>query len=159
MSFEPIHNATNTTVDLASLERTLVATKELLGISRPIAVRLMDDAEMIDLNTRFRQVESSTDVLTFPSGLADPLPLGDIAICVPYGEAQAALRGVSLDDELSALLVHGCLHLVGYDDVEDEDKAAMQAKMNEIGEKLGIPIDAEWTSVLHQAHDSARTER
>ena len=153
MSIESLENATDIEVDLDWLASTLDSTKALLGVARPIAVRLVDSHEMEALNTRFRNVPESTDVLTFPSGLDDPLPLGDIAICVPYAADQAHLRGVTLDIEFAALLIHGCLHLIGYDDIEDSDRKAMQVKMNELGDKLGIPIDAEWTSVLHQAQE------
>ena len=153
MSSESFENATDTEVNLDRLASTLDSTKAILGVNRPIAVRLIDSHEMADLNARFRNVPESTDVLTFPSGLDDPLPLGDIAICVPYALAQAEMRGATLADELAALMIHGCLHLVGYDDIDDEDRKAMQFKMNELGEKLGIPIDAEWTSVLHQAQE------
>ena len=79
-----------------------------------------------------------------------PFPLGDIAISIPYAQRQALLRGVSLADELTALIVHGVLHLVGYDDETEADKLRMQQRMNEVGEMIGTPIDAFWTSVLHQ---------
>jgi len=154
MTIGAIQNATQVQIDLLRLSSVLDEAKLYLEISRPIAIRLVDDEEMVDLNTRFRNVPESTDVLTFPSGLDDPLPLGDVAICVPYAALQANLRKVPLDNELAALLIHGCLHLIGFDDLSDEDRARMQAKMNEVGEKLGIPIEAEWTSVLHQAHES-----
>lgn len=159
MTFGPLQNATELEVDLSGLAAVLESTKTYLGITRPVSVRLVDHEEMTDLNRRFRNLSESTDVLTFPSGLDDPLPIGDIAICVPYAQDQADLRRVLLGNELSALLIHGCLHLIGFDDIEDDDRKAMQAKMNEIGNKLGIPIDAEWTSVLHQAYESGQDER
>ena len=153
MSQSPLQNATTVDVDLENLTATYRNVTRDLGITRPIGVRLVDESEMVHLNTNFRNCPESTDVLTFPSGLEDPLPLGDIAICVPYAIQQAALRNVSLDNELTALLVHGCLHLVGYDDLTDEDRQAMQQKMNEVGQQIGIPIDGEWTSILHQENE------
>lgn len=150
MKESPLFNATSIDVDLKDLSSIYFSVVDALKISRPIAVRLVDSSEMIQLNTRFRDCSENTDVLTFPSGLEDPLPLGDIAICVPYAMDQARMRNVPLDNELAALLVHGCLHLVGYDDIEDQDRFAMQEKMNEVGKQIGIPIDGEWTSILHQ---------
>lgn len=150
MSTCPIENASSQSIDIEGLGKVLIQTKQVLDIDRAVNIRLVDDREMTDLNSRFRNVPESTDVLTFPSGLETPLPLGDIAICVPYAIRQAELRKVELNNELAALLIHGCLHLVGFDDIEDEDRQAMQTKMNEVGQKIGIQIDAEWTSVLHQ---------
>lgn len=158
MDIEPIHNATETALDVDGMTSTLQAIKQALHIDRRIDIRFVDEREMVDLNTRFRNVPESTDVLTFPSGLDDPLPLGDLAVCVPYAAAQAENRGVTLENELVALIVHGCLHLIGYDDIEEDDRKAMQAKMNEVGEKIGIPIEAEWTSVLHQNDDMDEDE-
>jgi probable rRNA maturation factor len=149
----PIENATEVEIDLQSLHTIYLSVLHSLDIVRPVAVRLTDSAEMIDLNRRFRSCHEDTDVLTFPSGLSDPLPLGDIAICVPYAIRQANLRNVPLENELTALIIHGCLHLLGYDDLADEDRYLMQVKMNEVGVQIGIPIDAEWTSILHQEHE------
>jgi probable rRNA maturation factor len=153
MSQSPIENATDVHVDLENLATVYQSIAKALQMTRPIAVRLVDSAEMVQLNTSFRQCPENTDVLTFPSGLDDPLPLGDIAICVPYAIDQANLRKVPLENELIALLVHGCLHIVGYDDITDEDRTEMQHKMNEVGATIGIPIDGEWTSILHQDHE------
>jgi probable rRNA maturation factor len=150
MKESPLFNATSIDVDLKNLSSIYLSVADALDISRPIAVRLVDSSEMILLNTTFRACPENTDVLTFPSGLADPLPLGDIAISIPYAMEQAKMRNVSLENELAALLVHGCLHLVGYDDIEDHDRFEMQQKMNEVGKQIGIPIDGEWTSILHQ---------
>ena len=148
-----ITNATKVSVDVENLTSVLLAAKGALGITRSIAIRLVESGEMVALNSKFRDCPDNTDVLTFPSDLDDPLPLGDIAICIPYAIEQAALRDASLDNELAALLVHGCLHLIGYDDLNDEDRKAMQQKMNEVGTTIGIPIDGEWTSILHQDNE------
>ncbi len=159
MDIEPIHNATEAHLDVDRLTSILSEIKRVLTIDRRIDIRLVDELEMIELNSRFRDLSESTDVLTFPSGLDAPLPLGDLAICIPYAAAQALSRGVSLENELVALMVHGCLHLMDYDDIEEDDRREMQAKMNEVGEKIGIPIEAEWTSVLHQTDDMDQDER
>lgn len=150
MKESPIQNATSIAIDLDKLTGSFNSITTVLGINRLVAVQLVDSLEMVRLNTSFRGCPENTDVLTFPSGLDDPLPLGDIAICVPYAIDQSSVRKVPLDNELTALIVHGCLHLLGYDDIFDEDRIAMQQKMNEVGEQIGIPIEGEWTSILHQ---------
>jgi probable rRNA maturation factor len=146
----PIENATDVAIDLEKLYASFEAISKALCIRRPVAIRLVGSQEMVQLNSDFRKCPDDTDVLTFPSGLDDPLPLGDIAISVPYAISQACLRGVSIDNELTALVVHGCLHLIGYDDIEDRDLLAMQQKMNDVGQQIGVQIDGEWTSILHQ---------
>ena len=153
MKESPIQNTANIDLDVEGLVSVLSLIKVAVGITRPIAVQLVDSPEMVRLNTIFRNCPENTDVLTFPSGLDDPLPLGDIAVCVEYAQRQATLRGVSMINEITALLVHACLHLVGYDDIADEDRTAMQHKMNEVGEQIGIPFDGEWTSILHQDYE------
>jgi probable rRNA maturation factor len=145
-----VENATTVHVDLASLEDVLARVCGLVQVTQSVHILLSGDEAIQELNQRFRGIDSTTDVLTFPSGQREPFPLGDIAISVPYAERQAQARGVSAHNELIALIVHGVLHLVGYDDEEEDDKTAMQKRMNEIGELIGTPIDAFWTSVLHQ---------
>lgn len=143
--------SSNTTVAFAqdAVVSALESAAVELQVKQTVGVRFCDTDEMLALNLRFRGVNESTDVLTFPSGSNAPLPLGDIAICVPFAADQAELRGVSLENELIALGVHGLLHLYGYDDIEDDDRTAMQKAMNDIGQKIGIQIDGAWTSILH----------
>ena len=86
---------------------------------------LVGDARIRKLNKEWRKKDKATDVLSFPLlGAADlkqaakvkgPLPLGDIVISVPTARRQAKERGHSLALELDLLLVHGLLHLLGYD--------------------------------------------
>jgi rRNA maturation RNase YbeY len=152
----PLHiveNSSATSVSLDPLRACLSLVCEIEEVSQPVNVMLMGSQELRELNKTFRGVDADTDVLTFPSGQALPFPLGDIAISLPYANRQAALRGVSTENELVALIVHGVLHLVGYDDETEEDRLNMQIRMNEIGETIGTPIDAHWTSVLHQEEE------
>lgn len=145
-----LENTTQNEIDSEYLESILFRACEYCEITQSVSVRILSEHEIIDLNTRFRGKSEATDVLTFPSGLQEPFPAGDIAICIQYAEAQAKLRGVDTTNELSALIIHGVLHLAGFDDETDADRKEMQQEMKLIGEKLAVPIDAEWTSVLHQ---------
>lgn len=104
---------------------------------------------MRELNRKFRGVDESTDVLTFPAGDFPGAPLGDIAIAVPYAERQAKARGVSLSQELGYLAIHGALHLVGFDDESEEERARMVGGMNRVAVASGLKPDLQWSSLLH----------
>ncbi len=108
---------------------------------RPVALAFVSDEEMRGLNLRFRGLDAPTDVLTFATG--------DVAIGVGSLRRQAAWRGVSTADEAALLALHAALHLEGYDDVEDEDRAAMQRETKRRADALGIPCEAEWVSLPH----------
>jgi probable rRNA maturation factor len=95
---------------------------------------------MRELNSRFRGVDKTTDVLSFPMGdtsFGDAGPLGDIVISVPRAEMQAREYGVTFRDELLRLLVHGLLHLVGYDhEINPYQKRKMEKKERELLDAL-----------------------
>lgn len=99
-----------------------------------LSIALVDTDEMAHLNTQYRGVEGPTDVLSF--GCDDPcvavsdepITLGDVIIAPDVAGAQAADLGTTVEAELNLLLVHGILHLLGYDHDSDEDAAVMQAR-------------------------------
>lgn len=107
--------------------------------SRPnaeISVVFTDDGEMRNLNRNFRGVNKSTDVLAFPINdgrfaSINPDTLGDIVISVPKARDQAQTKDHSLERELSVLLIHGLLHLLGFDHETDKDAAVMQEQEQE----------------------------
>ncbi len=89
------------------------------------------------LNTRYRKISKDTDVLSFPLIDRDahhgPVMLGDIVISVPRALKQAAEFGISFYDELLRLLVHGLLHLIGYDhEINAYQKKKMEKKEREL---------------------------
>ena len=96
-----------------------------------VAVAFMDDSEIRFLHAQFMNNPVSTDILTFPYDDPD-MSGGDIAICVPVAADQAGEFGKSLSDELAFLILHGVLHLAGYEDGTDDDRAAMLAKQEAI---------------------------
>ena len=83
------------------------------GVSEQLSLTLCDDEFIRELNQRWRGVDRPTDVLSFP--MEDEQLLGDVVISVPTAERQASERAYGLRDELRVLLVHGVLHLMGYD--------------------------------------------
>jgi rRNA maturation RNase YbeY len=117
------------------------------GLDGEVCVLLAPDDAIQSLNREFRHLDEVTDVLTFPSGEGDPL--GDIAIAIPYAQRQADKRGVALEQELAYLSIHGALHLAGFDDIEDSDRAAMILEMNAVARELDLPEDHDWGSILH----------
>ena len=110
---------------------------------------LTSDEQVQELNRRFRGIDESTDVLTFPAGDFADGELGDVAIAVPYAERQAKKRRVSLSQELGFLAIHGALHLVGFDDETEEERAQMVREMNIVARDAGLKPDEEWASLLH----------
>lgn len=99
-----------------------------------LSIALVDEDEMARLNEQYRGVAGPTDVLSFgcddpcvTSG-DEPIALGDVIIAPSVAEKQAAELGTTIEAELNLLLVHGILHLLGYEHEADEDAAAMQAR-------------------------------
>ena len=95
------------------------------GLRVELSLTLCDEAFIRALNTQWRDKERSTDVLSFP--MDDERMVGDLVVCLPVAAAQAAERGHSLRTEVRVLLVHGLLHLCGYDHEEGASAASEQA--------------------------------
>jgi len=95
-----------------------------------ISVRLVDNDEMARLNETYRGKQGTTNVLSFPASLPPDLGLpllGDIVICAPVVYAEAAQQGKSPSAHWAHMTVHGTLHLLGYDHVDEEEAAIMEA--------------------------------
>lgn len=110
-----------------------------------ITVRLVDAGESQTLNREYRDKDKPTNVLSFPSDLPDflreqldELPLGDLVICVPVVAAEAVEQGKAERDHWAHLTVHGVLHLLGYDHIEDDEAEVMEGKEITALHDLGI---------------------
>lgn len=110
------------------------------------------EERMRELNMSFRNVPESTDVLTFPGPDWPGAPLGDIAVSMEFAKKGAAKRRVPVATELATLAVHGALHLLGFDDQTETDRADMVSRMNEVLALAGLPVEGDWSS---QPHDGA----
>lgn len=106
-----------------------------------VTVRIVDDAESQQLNFDYRNKDKPTNVLSFPfqcpPGIELPL-LGDLVICAPVVAAEAAEQHKSLQAHWAHMVVHGCLHLLGFDHINDDDAEQMEAEEVTILQQLGI---------------------
>ena len=112
-----------------------------------VSVTLTNNAYIHTLNKQYRGIDRPTDVLSFAlnesvepetEGGPDINVLGDLVISVERAEEQAQEYGHSLRREVAFLTVHGMLHLLGYDHMEDEEREQMEAEQRFVMEKLGI---------------------
>jgi probable rRNA maturation factor len=114
-----------------------------------LAVVVTDDDTLRELNRRHRGVDAPTDVLAFPNEARGPFVdapdelryLGDVVISFHRAVAQAAEAGHDTLSELRLLVVHGVLHLLGYDDQAEEPRAKMWRVQSEILQTLGIDVN------------------
>ena len=106
-----------------------------------LTIRLVDEEEGRELNRTWRQKDYATNVLSFPADVPDefldiPL-LGDLVICVPVVEREAAEQGKTLDAHWAHLVIHGCLHLLGYDHIDDDEAEEMESIERQLLAELG----------------------
>lgn len=119
--------------------RALEAGAEAGGLSGQVSVLLTDDAEIQTLNRDWRGKDKPTDVLSFEADEMDKPFLGDIAVSIGVSSKDAETRGIELAQHLSHLLIHGLLHLAGYDHIEDTDAVKMEALEVQALASLGWP--------------------
>ncbi len=110
-----------------------------------LSILLADDAFVQSLNRKFRDQDKPTNVLSFPHSPVpadalydEPSSLGDIALAWETLTAEAKAQNKSFDDHLAHLVVHGVLHLLGYDHVDDEDADRMEARERELLLRFGV---------------------
>jgi len=108
-----------------------------------LTIRLVDEAEGRELNHTWRQKDYATNVLSFPADVPDELLdiplLGDLVICVPVVAREAAEQGKPLEAHWAHLVIHGCLHLLGYDHIDDAEADEMEALERQLLAELGHP--------------------
>ncbi len=116
------------------------------GISETtdLSIVIENDARLQELNNQFLGIDAPTDVLSFPAEEIDPESgetyLGDIIISLPRAQAQATESGHSLEAEVQLLLIHGVLHLLGYDHTNEAEKNKMWSAQNTILRDLSVPL-------------------
>ncbi len=107
-----------------------------------MGIRVVDEAESALLNQTYRHKTGATNVLSFPFEM--PLKravrlLGDLVICAPIVKREASLQGKSLEAHWAHLVVHGALHLVGFDHEKADEAAIMEALEVEVLQRLDFP--------------------
>lgn len=121
---------------VAVVERAALAA--LGKIEGDVVILLTDDAAIQDLNGRFRDKDRPTNVLSFPAAQSAFPHLGDVVLAHDYCVAEAQAQSKTLSDHLSHLVVHGVLHLLGRDHMNDEEAEEMEGEEREILAGLGI---------------------
>ena len=118
-----------------------VALKEDVTEDCELSIRLVDVAESAELNLTYRAKSGPTNVLSFPFDSPIPMEpklLGDLVICVPLVNNEALEQAKQVEHHWAHLVVHGCLHLLGYDHIEHDEAEEMEAFEIEILQTLAI---------------------
>lgn len=134
--------------NIEAIKKTVIAcleTEEMDG-NFEVSVSFVTNEEIRELNRQYRNVDSETDVLSFPlddededfSMDGDVVLLGDIVLSTEKIIEQAKDFGHSLEREMLYLVAHSTLHLLGYDHMDDEDKSEMRQREKEVMKKLSI---------------------
>lgn len=129
----------------AWVELAVAASARQLRGPSSVAVRVVAADEMQTLNKTYREQDTATNVLSFPADDIDGLPdseqqmLGDIVVCAAVVATEAADQGKALSDHWAHMLVHGTLHLLGYDHAVDADAELMESLEAKILAHRGIP--------------------
>ena len=130
--------------EFSELENTELENEPELGVT------VVDDSEILELNREYREKDSVTDVLSFPQfdGHDDLLEdllddeaetlIGDVVIRYEQAERQAKEYGTGLTREMLYLFVHSVMHLFGYDHMDEEEKAVMRTREEEVLSAIGV---------------------
>jgi probable rRNA maturation factor len=126
----------------ASLRRWARATLDGIGESGSLCIRVVDTEEMAELNSRYRRKQGATNVLSFAADVvapdSDERLLGDVVICAPVVASEAQLQRKSVTNHFAHLVVHGVLHLCGYDHETEAEAQVMERTEVAILSGLGI---------------------
>ena len=140
------NDTTPVSTNAQTLSRFATRVQRELAIEGEVNIRVTSNREMQALNRRFRKKNKPTDVLTFPS--AGQETKGDIAISLEIAAANAAELGHSLATEVKVLILHGMLHLAGYD--HEIDDGEMQSREAELRATFKLPV-----GLIERAHPPA----
>lgn len=148
LSDDPTFQTSSVAIDTSVLEKAARHVLEYTDhISTDLTLIITGDTRLQELNRQFLSIDAPTDVLSFPAGDVDPdsqsIYLGDVIISYLRAQEQAAdgKNPHSVSDELQLLIVHGVLHLLGYDHTEPGEKATMWSAQAEILESLGLMME------------------
>ncbi len=128
----------------AQLESWVNAVLVNLDEDFEVVIRIVDETESAQLNETYRNKQGATNILSFPfeepEGVdLDLSLLGDLVICAPVLEREAAEQNKPLHNHWAHIVIHGTLHLLGYDHIDDADAEEMEAKEIALLQTLSIP--------------------
>jgi probable rRNA maturation factor len=129
------------------ISKTVLAVLRHAGVVEASEVSIVIDnsAKLQELNNQFLGIDAPTDVLSFPSDEVDPDSgigyLGDIILSLPKAQAQAEEAGHAPEAEIQLLIVHGMLHLLGYDHAEQDEKQEMWEHQKAILSDLDVRLN------------------
>ena len=128
-------------IDRAGMRRTAIAVLEGEDIREAeISLAFVDNPTIHRLNQRYLQHDEPTDVLSFPLSEPNSKRLaGELVIGAEIAQTQAASHGHDVQAELALYVIHGLLHLCGYDDIEDEDRTDIRCLERHYLKQLGYP--------------------
>ena len=130
----------------ALVERAIQTALAHRNNTGSVGVLLTSEQEIRRLNREYRNIDRVTDVLSFPAWEGEQIAappdgyLGDIAICMARAAEQAQTYGHSLERETAFLAVHGTLHLLGFDHVNESEERIMRGQQKEIMEEMGLTV-------------------
>ena len=134
-----ITNTTNEDVSINDIENICKLTFKKLNVKNPmLSITIVDNKKIREINKDYRNKDAETDVISFAFEESDDYVypdmrfLGEIYISIDKAKSQAEEYGHSLKRELCFLTVHGLLHLLGYDHIEEEDRVIMRKLEEEI---------------------------
>jgi len=134
---EAVNRQRKTKIDTKAWESFADKAATAIGKNDSMAtIAFVSDKAIRQLNRQFRDVDKATDVLSFPAEETDKLNLGDIAISVDTAARQAKENGLTFDEEVAQLILHGLLHLSGYD--HETDNGEMNRLELRLRRRLGI---------------------
>lgn len=146
---ETTPTASDIWVQFVTTEPSVPAEKDILhwagsalalgGGGGEVTIRITDEDEMQSLNNKWRNIDNPTNVLSFPLHETGGPLLGDIVVCAPVVRREAAQQAKSLDAHWAHMIIHGILHLMGYDHNEEKEAENMEAKETALMLELGFP--------------------
>ena len=127
--------------DQEQIQRWVDAALEDVNQETEIVVRIVDEQESAELNEQYRHKPGPTNILSFPVEVPEGIELnllGDLVVCAPILEKEALEQHKALADHWAHIIVHGVLHLLGYDHIDDDEAELMESKEITILNKLSI---------------------
>lgn len=128
--------------DRFSLQRWVNLTLDNEIEQAEVCIRVVDEAESQALNLQYRQKDKPTNVLSFPSEIPEDIPqeipyLGDLVICAQVVEREAAEQNKAVQSHWAHMVIHGLLHLLGYDHIKENEAEMMEAIEIDLMAELG----------------------